>query len=93
MGLKSVLKDKDNIYISATKPNTGHALGASSAMEVAISCMVMKNNWLHPIMNLHQPIDENINFVQHSGLKKNIDWAMSLSYGFGGHMGGVLLSG
>ena len=83
--------NNNSVFLSATKPVTTHALGATSAMELAICCLVLKNNWIPPTINLKDPINKELNFVKDNGVNTNIDWAASLSYGFGGHLGGILL--
>ena len=67
---------------------TGHLLGAAGAVE-AISCvMAMRNSIIPPTINHFnddETIDPNLNFTFSSPQKKSVNYAMSNTFGFGGH--------
>ena len=65
---------------------TGHLLGAAGAIE-AIACIyAIKNNKVPPTINYKVPDPEcNLNYTPNIYADKNIDIAMSNSFGFGGH--------
>lgn len=74
------------VYVSSTKSAMGHLLGASGAVEAIISVLSLKNGFLPATLN-HRVKDEecNINLVLNCGIKREINYAMSNSLGFGGH--------
>ena len=75
-----------NIPISSTKSMTGHMLGASGALEFVISILAIKDGYLPPTINYRQ-VDPacDLNYIPNQGIKKEIEAAMSNSFGFGGH--------
>tara|TARA_B000000609_G_scaffold136522_1_gene112545 strand:+ start:626 stop:1861 length:1236 start_codon:yes stop_codon:yes gene_type:complete len=79
-------KYADTISISSTKSMTGHLLGAAGAVE-AISCILsIKNGYVPPTINYHTPDpDCNLNYTPNKLVYKDIDYAMSNTFGFGGH--------
>src|SRR5690606_173073 len=82
-----------NLHISATKSMTGHLLGAAGAIEAIASVLAIKNSVVPPtinLTNLDPAIPSDINIVRTEALEKNIDVAMSNTFGFGGHNGIVV---
>ena len=76
---------KHNIFVSSTKSSIGHLLGAAGSVEAIFSIMSLNNNILPATLNLNNPIEtSNINLVPKSPLEKNISFALSNSFGFGG---------
>ncbi len=76
---------KHNIFVSSTKSSIGHLLGAAGSVEAIFSIMSLNNNILPATLNLNNPIEtSNINLVPNSPLEKNISFALSNSFGFGG---------
>ena len=77
-----------DIPVSSTKSLTGHMLGAAGAVEAVLSLLAMQQNYAPPNLNLRS-LDENceINVIGEGGRETLIETAMSLSYGFGGHIG------
>ncbi|MAP67171.1 MAG: beta-ketoacyl-[acyl-carrier-protein] synthase II [Candidatus Marinimicrobia bacterium] len=85
--IRSTFKNyADTISISSTKSMTGHLLGAAGAVE-AISCILsIKNGYVPPTINYHTPDpDCNLNYTPNKLVYKDIDYAMSNTFGFGGH--------
>ena len=85
--IKNVFGDyAEKVSISSTKSMTGHLLGAAGAIE-AIACIyAIKNNKVPPTINYKVPDPEcNLNYTPNIYADKNIDIAMSNSFGFGGH--------
>jgi len=70
--------------INATKSITGHGLTAAGAVEIAATLLQMRGGWLHPTLNLEQPLDPALNWVIGSSVDRPIEIAVSLSLGFGG---------
>lgn len=77
-----------NININSTKSMTGHLLGAAGAVEAIASILAIKENIVPPTIN-HQTPDENIdpklNFTFGKAQKREVNVALSNTFGFGGH--------
>lgn len=82
-----------NININSTKSMTGHLLGAAGAIEAIASILAMQNSIVPPTIN-HTTVDENIdpslNLTLNKAEKREITYAMSNTFGFGGHNACVL---
>lgn len=80
----------DRLYVSATKSMTGHLLGAAGAIE-AIACVLsIRDSIIPPTINLTNPdeaIPKGLQLVQLNALKRDVQVAMSNTFGFGGHNG------
>lgn len=77
-----------NMSISSTKSMTGHLLGAAGAVE-AIACIMAMNNSLVPPTINHftddEKLDSALNLTFNKAQKKEINVALSNTFGFGGH--------
>ena len=84
-----------NININSTKSMTGHLLGAAGAIEAITSILAINNSIVPPTIN-HSVYDENIdskiNFTFGKAQKRNVDIALSNTFGFGGHNACVVFS-
>jgi 3-oxoacyl-[acyl-carrier-protein] synthase II len=81
------------IPLSSTKSVTGHLMGAAGAVEAVFSIMAIRNNFVPPTVNLDTPDpDCDLNYTPNVGVAREINIAMSNSFGFGGH-NAVLLFG
>ncbi|MGD8747658.1 MAG: beta-ketoacyl-ACP synthase II [Balneolaceae bacterium] len=86
-------KDPDNLYISATKSMTGHLLGAAGAIEAVASIKAINEGVIPPTINTEHIDDEipsTLNIVLKDAVERNVDVAMSNTFGFGGHNGIVV---
>jgi len=83
---------KDETYASSTKPLTGHCLGASASIEVALCCQSIQNDKLLPHVYDGQYGDElaKIKLVE-SQMDKNISNCLCNSFGFGGSNAVIIL--
>jgi len=87
---------KEHAYamnINSTKSMTGHLLGAAGAIEAIASIMAIKHSIVPPTINHKTPdenIDSKINFTFGKAQKRNVDIALSNTFGFGGHNACVL---
>ena len=74
------------IPISATKPLTGHTLGASGALELIACCLMMEHGYLHPTINFREsdPLCD-LNYLPNVGVRRSVDAMVSVSFGFGGY--------
>lgn len=86
LAVKNALGDHaTRIPVSGTKGYYGHPLGASGAVEAAISTLVLQRDWLPPTINLCEPDDgAELCFVTGGGMERRIDTVMSNALGFGG---------
>ena len=76
------------ININSTKSMTGHLLGAAGAIEAIASILSIQHGIIPPTIN-HSTIDENIdsslNLTLNTAQERNVEVAMSNTFGFGGH--------
>jgi len=82
-----------NININSTKSMTGHLLGAAGAIEAIASILAMQNSIVPPTINhgvVDERIDPNFNLTLNKAQAKEINIAMSNTFGFGGHNACVL---
>ena len=75
-----------NISMSSTKSSIGHLLGAAGAVEAIFSILAVYNKVLPPTLNLTHPCVDPLplDLVPLEAKEKNIDLALSNSFGFGG---------
>lgn len=85
--IKNVLGDHAyKIPINATKSMIGHLLGAAGAVEMVACVMSIKDGVVHPTINLDNPDPEcDLDYVPHQKKEWKIEYALSNSFGFGGH--------
>ena len=91
--IKNVLGNHaKDVSISSTKSMTGHLLGAAGAIE-AIACINAINyNKVPPTVNYKTPDPEcNLNYTPNFAINRNVEIAMSNSFGFGGHNSVIIL--
>jgi 3-oxoacyl-[acyl-carrier-protein] synthase II len=80
------------IAISATKSMTGHLLGAAGAVELAATALAIKHGVVPPTMNLVEPSPEcDLDYVPNQAREHKVQYAMSNSFGFGGHNATLVL--
>lgn len=71
--------------MSSTKSAVGHLLGAAGAVEAIFSLLAMRDNIAPPTINLENPsVETEINLAANAPVKKEINVALSNSFGFGG---------
>jgi 3-oxoacyl-[acyl-carrier-protein] synthase II len=81
----------DNAYkmnISATKSMTGHLLGAAGAIEAIVCILAIVNGIIPPTISLNHPdpeIDPKLNLTPNKAQKREVNIALSNTFGFGGH--------
>ena len=82
-----------DLQISSSKSMTGHLLGGAGAFESMVCLLSLKNNKISPTINLNTPDEEcDLNYTPNIPIDREISYAMSNSFGFGGH-NGVLIFG
>ena len=74
------------VPISSTKSMIGHLLGASGSVELIASVFSVQHDRIHPTINVSTPDPEcDLDYVTEGEKKKDVVYAMSNSFGFGGH--------
>lgn len=73
------------LLVSSTKSMTGHMLGGTGAAEAIFTIKALQEGIIPPTINLEQPDEEcDLDFVPQVARQKNINIALSNSFGFGG---------
>ena len=82
-----------NLNISSTKSMTGHLLGAAGVIESIACIMAVKDNVVPPTINhfTDDPdIDNKLNLTFNKAQKRTVNYALTNTFGFGGHNASVL---
>jgi 3-oxoacyl-[acyl-carrier-protein] synthase II len=73
------------VSMSSTKSSIGHLLGAAGAVEAIFSILAIRDGIAPPTLNLDHPsVETPIDLVPHRSKRREIDVALSNSFGFGG---------
>ena len=93
--IKSVFGDHSyDMNISSTKSMTGHLLGAAGAVE-ALACLSAINTGIIPPTINHfkddDQFDPKLNFTFNKAQKREVKYALSNTFGFGGHNASVIM--
>jgi 3-oxoacyl-[acyl-carrier-protein] synthase II len=79
-------EDAYHVAISSSKSMTGHLLGSGGSLEAAICILSMQNGIIPPTINLQEPdSDCDLDYTPNQARHRPVDFAMSNSFGFGGH--------
>jgi len=86
LAIKKVFKEHcQRLMISSTKSMTGHLLGAAGGVEAIFAALAIKNGVVPPTINYETPDPEcDLDYVPNEARNKNITYALSNSFGFGG---------
>jgi 3-oxoacyl-[acyl-carrier-protein] synthase II len=88
-----VFGKRKSLSISATKSMTGHLLGAAGAVESLTCIMALKTGIVPPTINtvnFEEGYEDAFHFPLNKGVKKDVQYAMNNTFGFGGHIASVL---
>ena len=94
IAVKRVFGESKNLSISATKSMTGHLLGAAGAIEVIASVMALKDQLVPPTINtknIEPEFKNTFNFPLNQAESKELSYAMSNTFGFGGHIATLII--
>ncbi len=81
------------LWVSSTKSAMGHLLGAAGAVEAAICALALRYGCVPPTLNLHESdVDFPIDFVPHEARERQLQHALTNSFGFGGTNASLLFS-
>ena len=87
IAIKKALGDRAyHVCISSTKSMTGHMLGAAGAVEAIASVLALKNGVIPPTIGYREKDEDcDLDYVPNTARKKDVNAALSVSLGFGGH--------
>ncbi|WP_031547786.1 beta-ketoacyl-ACP synthase II [Salinicoccus luteus] len=87
IAIRNVFKDHAyNLLVNSTKSMTGHLLGGTGGMEAIITVLSLRDGKVHPTINLDNPDPElDLNYVTEGTVEADLRYAISNSFGFGGH--------
>ena len=79
-------EDAYKVNISSTKSMTGHLLGAAGAVEAIAAILALCDNTVPPTIGYEEPDEDcDLNYTPNKAVERELDLAMSVSLGFGGH--------
>jgi 3-oxoacyl-[acyl-carrier-protein] synthase II len=90
---KRVFGERHSLSISATKSMTGHLLGAAGAIEGIACVMALKEQMVPPTINttdIEPDFKDLFDFPMGNAIKKDLTYAMSNTFGFGGHIASII---
>lgn len=93
IAVERIFGDKSNVSVSGTKSMTGHLLGAAGAIEGIASIMALKEGVVPPTINTEEiepSFKDKFDFPLGKGKKKEMTYAMSNTFGFGGHIASII---
>lgn len=80
------------LAVSSTKSMTGHLVGAAGAIEAIITSLALKEGFLPPTINYKTPDPVcDLDYIPNVGRNVNVSYALSNSFGFGGHNATLVL--
>lgn len=89
---KALGENAEKVAISSTKSMTGHMLGAAGAVESIVCALALKDGIIPPTAGYKTYDPEcDLDYVTEGARKKDIEYALSNSLGFGGHNAAICL--
>ena len=85
-------KTNKKLKVSSTKSMHGHMLGATGAAESIVCIEAINNGIIPPTINLDNQDEAvaDLNYVPHKAQKADVKYALTNSFGFGGHNASIL---
>jgi 3-oxoacyl-[acyl-carrier-protein] synthase II len=81
------------VSVSSTKSQLGHSLGASGGIELVLCCKAIEYGKVPPTINLQNPDPEcDLDYTPNVPKDRDIQYAMSNSFGFGGHDASIIIA-
>lgn len=82
----------ETLMVSSTKSMTGHLLGASGAVEAIFTALALRDGFVPPTVHYRVPDEDcRLDVVPNKGRAAKLRFAMSNSFGFGGHNASLIL--
>ncbi len=91
--IKTLFGTESDLAITSTKSATGHLLGAAGGIEAIFTALALRDQIIPPTLNLENPdvLANGLDLVSGQAREKNIEYALSNGFGFGGVNASVLL--
>lgn len=92
MAIKTVFGDHAyKLKVNSTKSMIGHTLGAAGGVEAVAVVKMLETGKIHPTVNQEEPDPEcDLDFVPNKAIELDVEYAISNSFGFGGHNSSIL---
>lgn len=93
IAVERVFGKRKSLSLSGTKSMTGHLLGAAGAIEGIASILALKDGIVPPTINtteIEPDFKDNYDFPLNKGKEKEMTYAMSNTFGFGGHIASIV---
>lgn len=90
---KRVFGERKSLFVSATKSMTGHLLGAAGAIEGIACVMALRDGIVPPTINttdFEPDYKDSFTYPLGTAVEKEMTYAMSNTFGFGGHIASVV---
>jgi len=90
---KRVFGERNSLHVSGTKSMTGHLLGAAGAIEAIICVKALQDQKVPPTINtqnIEPEFKESFSFPLNKAIDAPLNYVMSNTFGFGGHIASVL---
>ena len=92
--IKQVFGADTRVAVNSSKSLVGHLLGAAGAVEAIFAILSIRDQMLHPTINLDNPGDGcDLDYVPNAARKARVRAALSNSFGFGGTNGTLIFRG
>ena len=92
--IEKLLNGSGATRIGATKSMTGHLLGAAGAIEALICTLAVNQDTLPPTINIQKldpAVPDGLNIISNEGISQSVQYALSNTFGFGGHNATILI--
>lgn len=91
--INTLFQDNASLHVSGTKSMTGHLLGAAGAVEAILCVGSLQKQMVPPTINVEnfEEACTTFNYPTQKGVKTSIRYAMSNTFGFGGHIATLLM--
>lgn len=93
IAVERVFGKRKSLSLSGTKSSMGHLLGAAGAVEGIVSVLALKEGIVPPTINttnIEPDFVDNYDFPLGTSKEKEMQYAMSNTFGFGGHIASVI---
>ena len=86
-------KHAQNLSVNSTKSMVGHTLAGAGAIEAIVCLLAIRDSFVHVTAGLKNEDEEcDLDYTKGVGKERNIKFAMSNSFGFGGHNSSLIIA-